>query len=163
MMWSALQCSLSLESSQSGHTRPSTPSWHSGTPSLHHSPPQGPPFVCPPTSGKACPLGAVAAAFLRNYVREFLDLPALTCTVLHRVMHRASGTAVIAAGCLMWVLVASWASTPTYHHNYGSGSTSQRLVVAAGLLLLLLLLVATAALSGRPSIRLAIPPCHGGK
>jgi hypothetical protein len=78
---------------------------------------------------------------LTELLCELLDLPALTHVVARRVMHRAMGTAVIAARRLMGALVASWASVPTYRHSCGCGGSSQRLVVAIGLLVVVVFVV----------------------
>jgi hypothetical protein len=68
---------------------------------------------------------SLLARLLLLFVKLFcklLDLPTLTRVVAHEVMHRVSGTTVIAAECLMRALVTSWASAPTRHHSYSCGS-----------------------------------------
>jgi hypothetical protein len=95
--------------------------------------------------------------------RELLDLPALTRDVVHRVMHQASGVAVITTGHLMGVLDASWAFAPTHCHSCSCGCTSQRLAIAANLLLLVVLVVVVAVLSSGPTIALAILACLRGR
>jgi hypothetical protein len=44
---------------------------------------------------------------------ELLDFSALSSAVAHGVVHRATGTAVITAGCLAGALVTPWTSFPT--------------------------------------------------
>jgi hypothetical protein len=80
---------------------------------------------------------------LAELFHELLDLLALTRTVAHGVLYRASGTAVIAVGCLIGALVTSWASASTCHcsSSYGSGGTGQRLVVTVSFLLIVVLVV----------------------
>jgi hypothetical protein len=58
--------------------------------------------------------------------RKLLDFPALSGTVAHVVVDRASGTSIVATRRLTRVfVVTSWATTPTCHcsSNRDSGSS----------------------------------------
>jgi hypothetical protein len=106
-----------------------------------------------PLSGKRAFLVRLVLSLVELFC-ELLDLPTLTHAMARSVMHRASGTAIVAAGHLTMALVASWASAPTYRHSYSCAGSSQRLVVTAGLVVVVV--AAAATLSGNACIGLAV-------
>jgi hypothetical protein len=91
---------------------------------------------------------------LVELLRKPLDLPTLLDAVALGVVHWAPRTALIAAGGLSRLLVATWAMAPTSHCRR-SRCTSQRLVLAA----ILLFLLFAATLCSCIYIRLASLPC----
>jgi hypothetical protein len=96
--------------------------------------------------------------FFMELFHELLDHPALTCTMAHGVMHRASGATVVAARRMMGALVPSWDFAPTCRHSCSCGGTSQWLAIATDLLV-----VVVAALSSGPHVGLAILACLLGR
>jgi hypothetical protein len=101
---------------------------------------------------------------LTELLCELHDLSTLLSTMAPGVVHRALQTALITAGALSWLLVASQAMAPTicYYSSSSNGSTSHWLivvVVVATDLLLLPVPISATALSSSFCFWLASLPC----